>query len=130
KVDARNLGKHRKDEARYLAALRKACRNAATWNYEQAKKARFDPRSLMPRDAEAPRWESSPDAPTCPRSEVARIDQVIATVEMTTQPRFTLNPRGKWGALYALLTEDVPKPRGLCGSSGRCVLPASPSRLV
>lgn len=111
KNNAERLAAHRVAEREYLAAFRKACREAAKWDYETAKKNSFRISSLMPRD-EGGRWERS--QPSCPMSEVSQIDSLVAMIGHVSQTRFTLSRSGRWSTAYAVLTGDVPQVEGLC----------------
>lgn len=112
KADAKALKKHEAEEKRFITLFRKACAEAAKWDYATAKENNFDIPDLIGshRSNRVYKYE----APSCPISQVARIDEAMALVGATNQETFTLTSDGPLFGLYRLLREDMPKAGGLC----------------
>lgn len=122
KADADALAKHKAEEREYLkrwkAAVRKGVAEALKWDYETAKKRRFEVDIRVPvTDADhedRKGYRNSLTSPTCPPSRVNRLERCIALIERSTQARFRIQDSGMYRAVYRELTADVPMPEGLC----------------
>lgn len=101
-LDARNLRQHTKDEKEYLKTFRAACREALTWDYDQAKKHWF----------QVGKRNGLPPEPDCPPSYVVRIEEYLRVVR--TSERYQVKPRGEWARLHHLLTYDPDEKAELC----------------
>ena len=110
RIDDRNMARHQKAEQAYVSDFRKACKKAATWDYETASAAGFDPTRLMVGE----KYGRYPSGPSCPRSEISRLDRKLAEVARTKQSRFKVTEKGLHAEIYQLLMGDVPKVKGLC----------------
>lgn len=110
-IDDERLAEHRKREQEYLEQLHEACRTVLTWDYDTAKVNYF----RLPRTSDGSSF-SSHSAPTCPVSEVARLDRAISNLRKTSQRRFNITPdsRGVWGVEYYLLSADPRESDSLC----------------
>lgn len=111
--DAEALASHEKAEQEYLKAFRRACREAAKWDYATAKEFSFTPTITLGDDWEHTRY-GRPSAPRCDARKVSEVDSAIEMVQRLRQDRFTLARGGKWFRLYHLLTDDVTQIEGLC----------------
>jgi hypothetical protein len=100
KRDEKALAAHRKAEEEYLTLFKKACREALKWDYVTASKNHFEPR------IGGNRYRYGP---SCPASEVSRLERMISLVRHSKQKRFTISYGGKYSAIYNELTKDVPE---------------------
>lgn len=107
RIDAQAKAAHRKDELVHLAQFRVNIRAALKWDYKRAARESFyvDARR-GPNDQRR--------GPTCPESQVGRLDYCIFMITKSGQTRFTIQDGGKYRAVYALLTLAAPKAKGLC----------------
>src|SRR5688572_16632051 len=71
--DAKKLAGHRADEKAYLAEFRRACREAAKWDYETIKQNHGE---VKLRDKKDWRW----GPPSCPSMTVAELDRSLSVV--------------------------------------------------
>jgi phenylalanyl-tRNA synthetase alpha subunit len=98
---------HKQAEKDYLAEWKRACREAAKWNYEQAKEAGFS----LPFD------KSYRGRPSCPTPVVEHLDRILFFLGKTQQKRFTVTDDYRYDDLshaYRILTLDAPTVKAVC----------------
>lgn len=94
-LDERYAREHIEEEQDYLATFRAGCREALTWDYEQAKKNHFSVR------------DSGRYRPTCPTSVVSQLERVLNVLRVSRQTKYTLSEHTySVGNAYWLLTHD------------------------
>lgn len=94
-IDDHLLADHQKAEKAALTEFRRACRDAAKLDYQEAKRIHGDYRARL-------RLET----PSCPSSLTAMLDAVVKSIELTGQKTFTIAPGGRWSTVHHLLTFD------------------------
>lgn len=104
--DKEKLKAHRQAERDYLKAFRAACREAARWDYETAKKNYFG----ITINGSNPRYRR----PECPVPQVEILDRMLALIDKSSTKRFNISSRGKYFQIYRLLTFDVPTTKAAC----------------
>lgn len=104
--DKEKLKAHREAEREYLKAFRAACREAARWDYETAKKNRFG--VLVGGGYTHTR------RPECPTPQVEVLDRMLALIGKSSTKRFNISSNGKYFQVYRLLTFDVPTTKASC----------------
>lgn len=108
-ADREALAAHKKDEAAYLAAFRTACREALKWDYVTASKNHF---TAEPIDDQGRKGRRG--APSCPVSQVQRLDNLLLILSESRQERFTVDRRGRWRAAWDLLVGDRLDASSMC----------------
>lgn len=103
KKDEKALAAHKKEEEAHLQKLKVVWKEALKWDYETAKKNRFDPRG-----------RAGFYGPTCPPSETSRLEQLIFMVERTQMSKFSVKKFGKYHSIYLILTAGQPEVKELC----------------
>jgi hypothetical protein len=111
KYDADAKKAHEAEERATLAAFRERAKEAAKWDYQTAKEHDFELKYRPDGNTRYSWW-----GPTCPRSQVARIEAALRVVRVSQQKSYNLDARGKHSTLYDLLTWDPNAPKDdLCG---------------
>ena len=108
KIDDEALAKHRKQEAAYLKHFHAACRAALKWDYETAKKHGFDPLK------DEGSWSRNDKHPSCPESQVRKLDRVIAYVRTSRQEKYAITHDGVHSGIHRALMLGMPEGKGLC----------------
>jgi hypothetical protein len=102
KTDRENLREHRAAEKAALKKFHDACREALKWDYETAKgKTQYRDRPHL-------------DTLSCPISQEARLDALIAPVKLSKQTTYTISNDGALRGVYEFLTRDVNDRKDVC----------------
>lgn len=104
KHDAEIKRAHEAEERAALLAFREIARQATKWDYQTAKEHGF--RAEYQPNGSRYSW----NGPTCPRSQVARIETALRVVRVSQQRSYTIDAKGKHSTLYDLLTWDPAAP--------------------
>lgn len=111
RTDKKRLAEHAKREKEYLATFRAACKDALTWDWDEAKERSFTIKPPHKYDD----YGSWGDRPECPQSREVHIDEALAMLALTEQEQFTLYDGDyHFGRIYYLLTHDDDIKAAMC----------------
>lgn len=111
-TDRKRMQQHTKNEKAYLSAFRSACKEALTWDWDQAKGRSFTVKPPPKYDDAYGEWGNRPE---CPASREAYIDEALAQLALTSQESFTLYDGDyHFGRIYFLLTHDDDAKADMC----------------
>jgi hypothetical protein len=110
KADKAALAKHKLEEQAYLKAFKQALREASKWDYETLKKNDLMCCVVNPDGS----WKRTKPSPSCPRPRLSTLEHHIALVKASPKARYEVTDRGKYSAIYHLLTIDAPEVVGMC----------------
>jgi hypothetical protein len=105
-LDAKALAAHKAEEKAYYDAFRAACREAAKWSLEEAKKNNF---VLL--DPDGCRFSRGP---ACPRSMEGRLDRIIGILGASNQERYSISDDGHWSDVWKVLTIEAATEKAVC----------------